>query len=48
MSDRKRKKKFWYGVSEGKIILVSNLANKKAKKIRVKQMPRIGAININN
>lgn len=50
MSTNNQTKLFWYGVGEGKIILVSNLGrlnSKKTKKIRVKQFPRIGTVTIN-
>jgi hypothetical protein len=42
-------KKFWYAVSEGKIIIVSRMANiSHLKKVRVKQMPRIADVIVND
>lgn len=37
-------KKYWYGVSEGKIIIVSNLLKDRKKKIRVMQTERIAQV----
>jgi hypothetical protein len=40
-----KNKIFWFAVSEGKIVLVSRMrSNTKVRKIRVKQMLRIGNV----
>jgi hypothetical protein len=42
---RKKRKSYWYAISEGKIVIVSRMStNSKTKKVRVKQMPRIGSV----
>lgn len=37
-------KKYWYGVSEGKIVIVPNIQKEGKKKVRVKQTDRIGQV----
>lgn len=47
MSESRRRKIFWFGVGEGKVVIISNVSKnseKKVKKVRVKQFPRIGTI----
>jgi hypothetical protein len=35
-------KKYWYGVGEGKVVIVPNIQKEGKKKIRVRQAGRIG------
>lgn len=47
MAETKKRKTFWFGVGEGKVVIISNVSKKcekKVKKVRVKQFPRIGTI----
>lgn len=45
----KTKKTYWYGVTDSKIYIVSNMkSNLGKKKIRVKQFPRISAVISNS
>ncbi len=37
-------KKYWYGVSEGKIVVIPNILKEGKKKIRVKQTDRIAQV----
>ena len=37
-------KKFWYGVSEGKVVVIPNIHKEGKKKVRVKQMDRIAQV----
>lgn len=37
-------KKYWYGVSEGKIIVIPNLHKEGKKKLRIKQTDRIAQV----
>ena len=37
-------KKFWYGVSEGKIVIVPNIQKEGKKKVRVRQTDRIAQV----
>ena len=39
-----KKKVYWYLVGETKIVIVSGMKTLKEKKVRVKQMPRIGNV----
>ncbi len=43
-----KNKIFWFAISEAKIVIVTKMRNEaKEKKVRVKQMPRIGNVVIN-
>jgi hypothetical protein len=46
ITKRRKAKNYWYGVSEGKIVIVSQMGkdSKRGRKVRVKQMPRIGSV----
>ena len=37
-------KKYWYGISEGKVVIIANIMKEGKKKIRVKQAERIAQI----
>ena len=45
LASERKTKIFWYAVSEGKVVIVSKMKTEaKQRKIRVKQMPRIGNV----
>jgi hypothetical protein len=46
VTKKQKIKNYWYGVSEGKIVIVSKMKTNslKRRKVRVKQMPRIGSV----
>ena len=39
-----RDKKYWFGVSEGKVLVIPNLMRGGKKKVRTKQMDRVGQV----